>query len=51
LAIPPLVVAVLWDGLFEKVAPLDVEGLLAAHLRLLTRGPKSLALVMCVAQE
>lgn len=41
LVMAPLVVAVLWDGLFAQVAPLDVEGLLAAHLRLLTAGPSN----------
>ena len=27
----PLVFALVWDAMFAKIAPLDVEGLLAAH--------------------
>jgi AcrR family transcriptional regulator len=42
LLIAPLVVAVIWDGLFSKIDPLDVQGLLSAHRELLTgqtKGP------------
>lgn len=35
LVIAPLLMAVIWDGLFEPIEPLDVEGLLSAHLELL----------------
>ena len=28
---------VIWDGLFSKLEPLDVEGLLACHRDVLTR--------------
>lgn len=31
----PLLLSVVWDGLFEEIDPLDVEGLLATHARLL----------------
>lgn len=34
----PMILAVLWEGLFEEVEPLDVEGLLRAQLDLLLRG-------------
>jgi hypothetical protein len=36
LVVAPLLVAVLWDGLFAKIDPLDVRGLLDAHLEVLT---------------
>jgi AcrR family transcriptional regulator len=32
----PLLLALIWDGLFAQIDPLDVEGLLAAHAKLLT---------------
>ncbi|MBS0244241.1 MAG: TetR/AcrR family transcriptional regulator [Proteobacteria bacterium] len=35
LVIAPLIVAVIWDGTFASVAPLDVEGLISAHLDIL----------------
>jgi AcrR family transcriptional regulator len=35
----PLILAVVWDGLFSKFQPLDVEGLLEAHKRLLVADP------------
>jgi len=35
LVFAPLVMSLLWDGLFSKSEALDVEGLLAAHRRLL----------------
>jgi AcrR family transcriptional regulator len=31
----PLLMALIWDGLFSAIEPLDVEGLLAAHRELL----------------
>ncbi|MGH6814158.1 MAG: TetR/AcrR family transcriptional regulator [Hyphomicrobiaceae bacterium] len=37
LIVAPLLVAVLWDGLFGRFEPLDVEGLLDAHTELLTQ--------------
>ena len=37
LVFAPLLMAVLWDGLFSKLEPLDVEGLLACHRDVLTR--------------
>lgn len=36
LIVAPLLLAILWDGLFAKIAPLDVGGLLDAHLEVLT---------------
>jgi len=36
LVVAPLLVAVLWDGLFANIDPLDVRGLLDAHLEVLT---------------
>jgi hypothetical protein len=33
-----LLLAVIWDGLFSKIEPLDVAGLLDAHRELLTAG-------------
>jgi AcrR family transcriptional regulator len=38
LIVAPLLLAVIWDGLFSKIEPLDVAGLLAAHCDLLTAG-------------
>lgn len=35
LVIAPLLISVLWEGLFSRLEPLDVEGLLAAHHSLL----------------
>ena len=35
LAFAPLLLAVLWDGVFSSIEPLDVEGMLAAHCDLL----------------
>lgn len=35
----PMVLSIVWDGLFSTIAPLDVRGLLAAHLELLTGVP------------
>ena len=31
----PLLLALIWDGLFSAIEPLDVEGLLKAHRELL----------------
>ena len=36
LIVAPLLLAVIWDGLFAKIDPLDVGGLLRAHRELLT---------------
>src|SRR6185295_417066 len=38
LIVAPLMLAVIWDGLFSKIEPLDVAGLLSAHCDLLTAG-------------
>ncbi|MGH8503761.1 MAG: TetR/AcrR family transcriptional regulator [Gammaproteobacteria bacterium] len=38
LIVAPFLLAVLWGGLFERLAPLDVEKLLQAHVELLVRG-------------
>jgi len=38
LVFAPLLMSLIWDGLFSRHDPLDVEGLLAAHRRLLTAG-------------
>lgn len=40
LVFAPLMLAVIWDGLFAKIEPLDVEGLMAAHRQLLLRGKR-----------
>ena len=40
LVVAPLLVAVLWDGLFAKIDPLDVGGLLKAHREVLTGGAR-----------
>jgi len=39
LIVAPLLVAVLWDGLFSRIDPLDVDGLLRAHREMLTGKP------------
>jgi AcrR family transcriptional regulator len=39
LLVAPVLLAVIWDGLFSRIDPLDVEGLLAAHRELLTGKP------------
>ena len=36
----PLLLAVIWDGLFSKTDPLDVAGMLRAHREVLTAGPR-----------
>jgi AcrR family transcriptional regulator len=36
LIVAPLLIAVIWDALFAKIDPLDVAGLLRAHLEVLT---------------
>jgi AcrR family transcriptional regulator len=36
LIVAPLLLAVIWDGLFAKIDPLDVAGLLRAHLDVLS---------------
>jgi AcrR family transcriptional regulator len=40
LIVAPLLMAVIWDGLFAKIEPLDVDGLLSAHRDLLTAGAR-----------
>ena len=35
LVMAPLVMAVVWEGLFQSVDPLDVQGLLRAHVEML----------------
>lgn len=37
----PLLVAVVWDGLFAQISPLDVAGFLRAHRELLTQTSRS----------
>jgi AcrR family transcriptional regulator len=39
LVVAPLLMAVIWDGLFAKLDPLDARGLLRAHLELLAGKP------------
>jgi hypothetical protein len=39
LIVAPLILAVIWDGLFGAVEPLDVKGLLDVYRRLLLSGP------------
>lgn len=41
LLVAPLIVAVIWDALFGRIHPLDVEGMLKAHVRLLTSSEES----------
>jgi AcrR family transcriptional regulator len=36
LIVAPLILSVIWDGLFGAIDPLDVEGLLATHRRIIT---------------
>jgi AcrR family transcriptional regulator len=43
LVVGPLMVAIVWTGLFDKVAPLDTDALLDAHADLLIRGLKGSA--------
>jgi AcrR family transcriptional regulator len=38
LVFAPLIVTVVWDALFGRLDPLDVDGLLKTHLQLLTAG-------------
>jgi hypothetical protein len=40
LIVAPLLMAVLWDGLFAKIDPLDVPDLMRAHRELLTGKPR-----------
>jgi AcrR family transcriptional regulator len=40
LIVAPLLMAVIWDGLFASIEPLDVAGLLSAHRDLLTAGAR-----------
>lgn len=37
LVFAPMLLAIIWDSVFSKIEPLDVEGLLAAHRALLTK--------------
>ncbi len=39
LVFAPLLLTLLWDGLFSKFEPLDVEGLLATHRKFLAGAP------------
>jgi AcrR family transcriptional regulator len=39
LVVAPLILAVVWDGLFARLEPLDVEGLLDVHRKLLLQSP------------
>lgn len=43
LLVAPLIVAVIWDGLFSKLEPLDVAGMLAAHLQILAPGSREIS--------
>ena len=43
LIIAPLLVALIWDGLFAKIDPLDVSRLLAAHAEVLAGKPRRTA--------
>jgi hypothetical protein len=43
LIVAPLIVAVVWDGLFSGLEPLDVRGMLAAHLKILAPGSRELS--------
>jgi hypothetical protein len=38
LVVAPLILAVVWDGLFGAIKPLDVKGLLDTYRRLLLGG-------------
>jgi hypothetical protein len=35
LVFAPVLLSVIWDGVFSRIEPLDVEGLLAAHRKVL----------------
>jgi hypothetical protein len=37
LIVAPMIMAVIWDGLFGAVKPLDVRGVLSVHRQLLLR--------------
>jgi hypothetical protein len=39
LIMAPLLLAVIWDGLFSRIDPLDAAGLLRAHREALTATP------------
>ena len=39
LIVAPLIVSIVWDRLFGRIDPLDVEGMLAAHARILAGVP------------
>ncbi len=39
LVVAPLILAVVWDGMFAALEPLDVEGLLEVYRKLLLRAP------------
>jgi len=41
LIVAPLILSIVWDSLFGRIDPLDVEGMLQAHARLLTAGKSS----------
>jgi AcrR family transcriptional regulator len=41
LIVAPLIVSVVWDRLFGRIDPLDVEGMLAAHTELLAAAGKA----------
>jgi AcrR family transcriptional regulator len=43
LIVAPLLVALIWDGLFARIDPLDVGGLLAAHAEVLAGKPRRTA--------
>ncbi|HEY9215643.1 MAG TPA: TetR/AcrR family transcriptional regulator [Ancylobacter sp.] len=38
LLIAPLLIAIVWEGLFERIEPLDVRGMLSAHAETIMRG-------------
>ncbi|MCJ8142993.1 TetR/AcrR family transcriptional regulator [Ancylobacter sp. A5.8] len=38
LLVAPLLIAVLWEGTFQRLDPLDTEDMLAAHIDILLRG-------------
>jgi AcrR family transcriptional regulator len=40
LIVAPLILAIVWDGLFAAIEPLDVRGLLKLHRELLLRAPR-----------
>jgi AcrR family transcriptional regulator len=40
LIVAPLIVAVVWDALFSRIAPLDVSGMLRAHRELIAGRPR-----------